>query len=98
VAALVELLRDQHALGLDVGSAQILERYARWRRGDSLSMTAFTDVLDRLFSNNIPPLRFMRRMGLGIVNRSPRLKKQLMKRAMGLTGDAPKLLRGAHSH
>ena len=97
VAALVELLSEHHGLGLDIGDAMILDRYARWRRMDSLSMTAFTDGLDRLFSNNIPGVRLARRLGLGLVNRAPFLKKRLMMRAMGLTSDAPKLLRGTAS-
>lgn len=93
VAALVELLAEQRALGLDVGDAAILERYARWRRGDSVSMTVFTDLLDRLFSNDIPGIRLGRRLGLKIVNQVPFLKKRLMKQAMGLSGRTPKLLR-----
>lgn len=93
VAAMVELLSEQHSLGLDIGAPAILERYARWRRGDSVSMTAFTDILDRLFSNDIPGIRLARRLGLGIVNRAPFLKKRLMKRAMGVAGNAPKMLR-----
>lgn len=93
VAAMVELLGKHHALGLDIGESDILERYARWRRGDSVSMTAFTDILDRLFSNDIPGIRLARRLGLGIVNRTPMLKKRLMMRAMGVAGNVPEMLR-----
>lgn len=97
VAAMIELLAKQHSLGLDVGDMALLERYASWRRGDSVSMTAFTDLLDRLFSNDMPGIRLARRIGLSVVNRSPFLKQKLMKRAMGLSDSAPALLRSASS-
>lgn len=93
VAALVELLAGQHALGLDVGDAALLQRYAAWRFGDSVSMTIFTDLLDRLFSNDIPGIRLARKLGLGIVNHAPFLKKRLMKRAMGVMDSSPRMLR-----
>lgn len=93
VAALAEILGDQFSLGLDPGDATALERYARWRRGDSFSMTALTDGLDRLFSNNIPGIRLARRVGLRMVHRTPFLKKRLMQQAMGLSGRVPRLLR-----
>lgn len=97
VAALVELLAGQHALGLDVGDAALLQRYADWRFGDSVSMTVFTDLLDRLFSNDIPGVRLARRLGLGLINRAPFLKKRLMKRAMGVIESSPRMLRmGTH--
>lgn len=95
VAALVELLSERNKLGLDVGTDDVLKRYESWRRVDSVSMTALTDMLDRLFSNNIPGVRLARRLGLGLVNRTPFLKRRLMLSAMGLAGNAPRLLRKA---
>lgn len=94
IAALVEVLVDAKRLGLDVGGADTLERYAQWRRADNLTMVAATDLLNRLFSNDIAPLRLVRDAGLAAVNRVPALRKFFVRHAMGLVGDLPKLIRG----
>ena len=93
VAALVDVLAEARHVGLDIGSAAVLERYQRWRRFDNTLMLAVTDGLNRLFSNNIAPIRVARDIGLGGVNRMPCLKKILMRSAMGLSGDLPTLMR-----
>jgi 2-octaprenyl-6-methoxyphenol hydroxylase len=94
IAALVEVLADARRLGLDVGAADTLERYARWRRADNFTMVAATDLLNRLFSNDIKPLRLARDVGLAAVNRVPPLRRFFVRHAMGLVGDLPKLIRG----
>lgn len=94
VAALAEVFIDAHRLGLDPGAASVLGRYGRWRRFDNTLMLAMTDVLNRLFSNDIAPVRIARDLGLGIVNSIPPLKRLFMRHAMGLVGDLPRLMRG----
>jgi 2-octaprenyl-6-methoxyphenol hydroxylase len=94
VAALAELLVDARRLGLDPGGAAVLARYERWRRFDSLALIAITDGLNRLFGNDLLPLRLARELGLGLVERAPPLKQFLMRHAMGLLGDLPRLMRG----
>jgi len=94
IAALVEVLVDAKRLGLDIGAADTLERYARWRRADNLTMVAATDLLNRLFSNDIKPLRLVRDIGLAAVHRVPPLRRFFVRHAMGLSGDLPKLIRG----
>jgi 2-octaprenyl-6-methoxyphenol hydroxylase len=94
VAALAEAVVEAARLGLDPGSAVVLERYERWRRFDSISMGATTDGLNRLFSNRSELLRLARDFGLGVVDRLPALKSLFIREAAGLTGDVPKLLRG----
>jgi 2-octaprenyl-6-methoxyphenol hydroxylase len=93
VAALAEVVLDAHRLGLDIGDAVVLERYQRWRRFDNTLMLATTDALNRLFSNNIRPLRLARDLGMAAVNQLPPLKKLFMRHAMGLVGDLPRLMR-----
>ena len=92
VAVLAELIIDQHRLGLDIGAASLLEHYQRWRRFDSMSMTASTDLLNRLFSNDSGALSLLRRAGMSGVNRMPRLKNYFMRHAMGLVGDLPRMM------
>jgi 2-octaprenyl-6-methoxyphenol hydroxylase len=94
VAALVEVLADAARLGLDIGNADTLLRYERWRRFDATISTAAYDGLNRLFSNDWTLLRAARDLGLGLVDRMPGLKQLLVHEAAGLTGELPRLLRG----
>ncbi len=94
VAALAEAVTDAARVGLDFASPQVLERYQRWRRFDTLAMGVATDSLNRLFSNHSDALRALRDVGLGLVDRLPRLKGLFIRDAAGLTGALPKLLRG----
>jgi 2-octaprenyl-6-methoxyphenol hydroxylase len=94
VAALAETVVDAHRLGLDIGDALVLERYQGWRRFDNMVLLAVTDGLNRLFSNDIAPLRLVRDLGLAAVDRMPPLKRLFMRHAMGLVGDLPRLMRG----
>lgn len=95
VAALAETVVDADRLGLDIGSLAVLERYQSWRRFDTFRMGLTTDVLNRLFSNDITPVRIARDIGLGIVDRLPALKSFFIKQAAGTASDDdPKLLAG----
>jgi 2-octaprenyl-6-methoxyphenol hydroxylase len=94
IAALAEVLVDAARLGLDPGAADMLERYQRWRRFDTMTMGLATDGLNRLFSNRSAALRVVRDIGLGLVDRVPNLKRLFIREAAGLVGDVPKLLRG----
>src|SRR3546814_6438678 len=69
IAALTEAVVEAHRLGLDIGREDVLERYARWRRVDTFVLSAVTDGLTRLFSNDIAPLRLARALGLGPIGR-----------------------------
>jgi len=94
VAALAEVVVEADRLGQDIGALDVLERYQQWRRFDTFSMGVTTDVLNRMFSNDIGPLRAARDLGLGLVERMPRLKGFFIRQASGLSGDTPRLLRG----
>ena len=72
----------------------MLERYERWRRFDTVAMGAVTDGLNRLFSNDFDPLRLVRDVGLGLVDRMPGLKQVFIREAAGFGGELPRLLRG----
>jgi 2-octaprenyl-6-methoxyphenol hydroxylase len=94
VAALAEAIADAARLGLDPGGQDVLERYQRWRRFDTMTMGVATDGLNRLFSNHSDALRLFRDIGLGLVERMPMLKRVFIREAAGFTGDVPKLLKG----
>jgi 2-octaprenyl-6-methoxyphenol hydroxylase len=93
VAALTELITTRFKRGSDIGSDDVLLHYQRWRRFDNVVMLGVTDMLNRLFSNNIIPIQWVRDIGLFAVGKMPPLKRFFMKHAMGLTGDLPELIR-----
>ncbi|EFG8200095.1 2-octaprenyl-6-methoxyphenyl hydroxylase, partial [Escherichia coli] len=93
-AALAEVVVEADRLGQDIGALDVLERYQLWRRFDTWQMGVTTDVLNRLFSNDIGPLRAIRDIGLGLVERAPRLKDFFIRQASGLSPAAPRLLQG----
>ncbi|QIB34105.1 ubiquinone biosynthesis hydroxylase [Ancylobacter pratisalsi] len=94
VAALAEAITDAARLGLDIGGPDVLERYQRWRRFDTLTMGAATDVLNRLFAQRADVVRLVRDVGLGVVERLPGLKNFFIRDAAGIAGASPRLLRG----
>lgn len=94
VAALAEAIVDAAHLGLDIGSAQVLEKYQVWRRFDNVSTVAMCDGLNRMFSNDNIGLRALRDAGLKMVDGLAPVKRFFSGEASGTSGDTPKLLRG----
>jgi 2-octaprenyl-6-methoxyphenol hydroxylase len=94
VAALAEVVVDAARLGMDFGQADVLERYQRWRRFDTMAMGFATNSLNFLFSNQSTLLRTVRDIGLGLVDRMPPLKNTFIRQAAGLAGEVPRLLKG----
>ena len=94
VGALVEVIGDGMRLGLEPGDAQLLARYEKWRSLDSFTVALATDGLTRLFGlpGRIPSA--IRRLGMGVVQRAPTLKRFFMDEARGVSGNLPALLRG----
>ncbi len=93
-AALAETLLDAARLGRDIGTADVLKRYERWRRFNSFTLAASTDALNRLFSNDIAPLRQLRDLGLGIVDAIGPARRFFMRHAGGDIGKLPRLMKG----
>ncbi|MDB5658697.1 MAG: FAD-dependent oxidoreductase [Cypionkella sp.] len=94
VGALAQVLIEAVRRGEDIGAANVLERYQRWRRFDSTALALGMDGVNHLFSNDNPVLRLGRDLGMGLVNAVPGLRRGFMRQAAGLSGDVPKLLRG----
>lgn len=93
-AALAEVLADAMRRGEDIGAANVLRRYQQWRRFDSAALAIATDGLNRLFSNDVAPVRAIRDIGLAAVNAMPGAKRFFMKAAAGLSGETPRLMKG----
>ena len=80
VAALAEVMVAARRRGQDIGAADVLAAYARWRRFDIAALAAATDGINRLFSNDNPLLRLGRDLGLGLVDRLPAPRRALIAR------------------
>jgi len=94
IAALVEVLANAARRGEDIGALDVLSRFQQWRRFDTSSSVASTDIINKLFSNDNSTIRIMRDFGMGLINSTPFARRGLMRQAAGLTGDLPKLLQG----
>jgi 2-octaprenyl-6-methoxyphenol hydroxylase len=93
-AALSQIILDAARLGLDIGSLDTLRKYERWRRFDSLVMAFAMDGLNRLFSNDIAPLRLLRDVGMGLVDAVGPARRFFMRHAGGDIGKLPRLMKG----
>ena len=94
VAALAEELTEAVRRGEDLGALDVLERYQRRRRFDNAAMGLGMDMMNRLFSNDIGPLRLIRGVGISVVEKLAPLKRRFMAQAAGEMGELPRLLRG----
>ncbi|MEM1379942.1 MAG: UbiH/UbiF/VisC/COQ6 family ubiquinone biosynthesis hydroxylase [Pseudomonadota bacterium] len=92
IAVLADVLAEAQAAGLDVGHGSVLQRYDRWRRFDGASMVMGTDVLNRLFSNSFGPLKHIRGLGLGVVQRSDAARRMFMRISGADAGTLPALM------
>ncbi|MCX7629553.1 MAG: 2-octaprenyl-6-methoxyphenyl hydroxylase, partial [Geminicoccaceae bacterium] len=61
---------------------------------DGLALVTITHHIDRLFANDLEPLRLLRNLGLGLVEQLPPLKRFFMRHAMGVVGELPRAMRG----
>ncbi len=94
IAALAEVLLETRQKKGDIGELVALRRYERWRKADNVAVMAAMDGFKRLFSNDIGPLKLLRNVGLTLADHSGPVKNAMMRRALGLSGDLPRLSRG----
>lgn len=90
-AALAEVVLDARQAGRDIGAFKTLRRYERWRKGDNLLMMGVMDGFKRLFGAEWTPVSVARNAGLTLTNSMQPVKNLIMRRAMGLEGDLPRL-------
>ncbi|NEQ66189.1 MAG: FAD-dependent hydroxylase [Symploca sp. SIO2D2] len=90
-AALAQVLQEAHQKGEDIGTMAVLNRYERWRKWENLVILAFTDTLDRMFSNNWLPVVGIRRLGLWMLRRIRPVKIYALQLMTGLRGLPPQL-------
>jgi 2-polyprenyl-6-methoxyphenol hydroxylase-like FAD-dependent oxidoreductase len=58
-------------------------------------MLGVVDGLNRLFGAQGAASSTVRRLGMSLVAQQPLLRRALIERALGVSGDVPRLVRGA---
>ena len=90
-ALLAEVIAD--ATG-DVGSAELLRKFAAGRAADRGGVVRFTDGLVKLFASRMPGVSLVRNLGLLAFDLSPPAKRALARVSLGFGGPTPRLARG----
>ena len=90
-AALAEQILNVHEQGKDFSLARHLRPYERWRKTEALKLVAAMEGFKRLFAGKQSIKQLLRDAGMSSVNHMPGLKQQLIKQAMGLSGELPAL-------
>ena len=84
VDALIDVLVNARSYGEAWASYPVLKRYQMRRMADNFMMQSGMDLFYAGFSNNLPPLRFVRNLGLMAAERAGVLKRKALKYALGL--------------
>lgn len=90
-AALIEVLIQATMNNEDIASETVLKRYQKARRTENQIMMTAMDAFYYGFSNDVLPLRILRNIGLGLANNAGFAKNNVMKYAIGASGELPKL-------
>jgi 2-polyprenylphenol 6-hydroxylase len=88
-AALCEVAEAARARGRDPGSRSVLRRYARWRRGENEAMQQAMDGFRWLFNGSEAWRRALRSVGMQAFDRLAPVKRAVIERASGVSGDLP---------
>lgn len=92
-AVLAEVLLNALGEGEPFAGKAVLSRYENQRRRDVLAMMGVIDIFYRLFGNDVVPVKLLRNLGLEVANRVTPAKRQVMRFALGLSGETPMLAR-----
>jgi len=84
---LIKLSKEQQ----DLGQSQNLRAFERWRKAEAQTYIAAMEGFKRLFSGSNAITKLIRSSGLLLADSITPAKEQIIKQAMGLTGDLPEL-------
>ena len=92
-AALAQVIGDAREKNPDIdpGSVQTLRQYERWRKSEAQTYIAAMEGLKRLFGIDNPVIKLIRTTGLSLVNQLTPVKDDVIKQAMGMSGNLPKI-------
>lgn len=81
---LADILLTARNANRDIGGINILRRFERARKAENTQMIAAMAAFKNVFSNDLVWLKWLRQTSLQMTNKTPWVKKQLIRRAMGL--------------
>ncbi|WLQ12196.1 FAD-dependent monooxygenase [Hahella aquimaris] len=84
VTALLDEARRALDRGVPLGHEEMLRRYQRRRQAGNLSMMTLMEAFKRGFGHPSPMIAGVRNAGLTLVNKTPLIKKELIRQAMGV--------------
>jgi 2-octaprenyl-6-methoxyphenol hydroxylase len=79
---------------VDVGTPDLIHRFAEWRASDRTGVVRFTDGLVKLFGDTRPGMGLLRNLGLLMFDLAPPAKSALARVSAGFGGPTPRLARG----
>ena len=92
-ASLLEVLCNARAGRRDIGGMTVLRKYERWRKGENFMVMMVLEGLKYLFENQTSPLPEFRNAGMGVFNSFHALKNFIIRRATGMEGDLPAIVK-----
>lgn len=90
-ATLAQTLIGLKATQQDPGLVANLRHFERWRKAEAQTLIAAMEGLKRLFGGDNPLLKLIRCSGLTLTDHILPVKNEIIKRAMGLSGELPDL-------
>ncbi len=90
-AVLAEVLLQATERGERLADVKVLSRFERRRMPHNLALMAAMEGFERLFQADPLPVRWLRNVGLKMIDQMPEAKALFVREALGLTGDLPAL-------
>ncbi len=84
IKILRDLIEKNLFCGLDIASTSLIKSYNKQAKIGAKKMIIATDILNSLFETKSPAIHVVRDLGLGLVNKIPKLKKFFIKSAGGI--------------
>ena len=95
VAGLFQVIMAARAKRRDPGGNAVLRKYERWRKGENYMVMMTLEGLKYLFETQALPIPELRNAGMELYNSLQALKNFTMRRATGLAGDLPDLVKSS---
>jgi 2-octaprenylphenol hydroxylase len=94
-AALAQTLSDatssQNKVELDIADPKRLKAFSRYRKSEAIEMIAAMEAIKQAFSINQSGFKFLRGVGMSLLDNFKPAKKILIEQALGLKNDLPEL-------
>ncbi|CAM4066232.1 FAD-dependent 2-octaprenylphenol hydroxylase [Vibrio neonatus] len=90
-ATLAEEIEKYWNKGKDIGEYANLRHFERWRKAEAVKMISSMQGFKELFAGDDPLKKLFRGVGMSLVGTLPGMKNEVIRHALGLKGDLPKL-------